>query len=397
MKYLFILLALISTSFVFVMLINDDKPRAAFKRIETYTLDHLHLKQQSPPESPVEHTETALINSNSTTEDPTQFTLPSPKAEDLVTNQITETTSINPLPVSGSTDQQLLNKNPDPITWLIGNPNGVKQDIKIKQSIEFPAVYEGKEIGFIKKPTGTAVKIIGVHPKTVLISFNGGNTEVPIESTDLLEVATAEMDKQTHQIEKSNLTLETNSLVQSEPQIDIKSVLDKPTVTTHELVDLFSKRPTETANYLHSKIIRLSGLIEKIQILGIDSDRVEVTLNSLNKKRLVLKLKLENLIDKSKLEGSCKNQLSLENGQLKLISELIRSGSSYYYYYWNGYQYVRNYYTGGYYDGPYGYRHSGRSQALESPICSEGTEISNWSTKLNSTNSASIYFDVIKL
>lgn len=405
MKTLFFVLVLVGATIVAVMLINDEKPSAALKRIEEYTLAQLHLKVIQDPTlapkaaeaAPTQPTGAAPVIPSPTPEAVTQPPSATPKPDEMVSTQPSEATPINPNPSPEVPALQVSSSTQDLIAWLIGHPKELTQEIKIKQNVEFPAVYEGKVIGSIKKPPGTSVKIIEVHPTTVAISFNGGSTEVPIQNTDLLEVAKTEMEKQSRPKEQPISTAESSAVLSKEPQLDVISILDKPVINIREISDLFAKKPSETANYLHSKIIKLSGLIERIQILGMDSDRVELTLNSQNQKRFVLRLKLENLINKSTLDDNCKNKLSLENGQLKLISELVRSGNSYYYYYWNGYQYIRSYYYGGYYDGPYGYRHSRKSQALESPICTEGSEVHNWSAKLHSTNSASVYFDVIKL
>jgi hypothetical protein len=278
------------------------------------------------------------------------------------------------------------------------NSKGHGQEIRILEPIDFPAMYEGKVVGWFKKPAGSSVKIIEIHPPKVSVSFNGGIAEIPIEKTDLLERANLELEKfnniSSNQAASNTLVISSNSI--SEFPIEVSKFLEKPILESKEVLDCFIKNPTESFMFLNSKVVKINGLIQKIRILGIDSDKVEITLASTNIKRLVLKLKLENIIDKKKIEGEVKNKLVLENGQLKLISDLVHSGGSYYYYYWNGYRYVRRYYYGTYYDG-YGYRHYDNQKILESPICSEGADISKWSSRLSSTNSASIYFDVINL
>jgi hypothetical protein len=386
-SFVFLIIAFVVV-FLSVMIVNDDTPSGAWRKIEKWTIRQLHLQGTVPVPAPSPIPEPPPASESKLA--------PTPEAVDKSSTPPTEETV--PTPTPSPTPH-------DPIAWFIDHREGHLQEVKIKQQVEFPAVYEGKVIGSIKKPPGTSVKIVKVHPTNITVSFNGGSADIPIDTTDLLEVATSEMEKATQMITQAYSAVEkeskavTNSSPTSPPtlQIDVKSVLEKPSIDATELSTLFSKMPFETASYLSSKVIKINGIIQKIQLLGMDSDRVELTLDVLNNKRIVLKLKLENLIDKSKIEGSAKNKLVLENGQLKLISELIRNGNSYYYYYWNGYQYVRNYYNGNYYNGPYGYRTSGRNAEVDTPICTEGTSISNWNAKLNSTNSASIYFDVIKL
>jgi len=391
MKSLVFLIFAFAVVFLSVMFVNDDSPSGAWRKIEEWTLKQLHLQRTIPAPSPSPLPEPP----------PSSEPKPPPTPEVVAPTSTPTTEATVPTPTPSPTPQ-------DPIAWFIGHPKGYLHEVKTKQPVEFPAVYEGKIIGSIKKPSGTSVQIVEVHPTNITVSFNGGSAVIPIESTDLLEVASSEMEKANQIKTQADSTLEresrdvTNISPSSPdaPQIDVKSALEKPSVEAHEVSELFLKNSLETSSFLSSRIIHINGLVKKLQLSGIDSDKCEITLDnqgSLNNKRLVLKLKLESLIDKSKLEGDVTNKLLLENGQLKMISNLVRSGGSYYYYYWNGYQYVRSYYYGGYYDGTYGYRYSGKSKELESPICTEGSSINNWTVKFNSSNSASIYFDVINL
>jgi len=83
----------------------------------------------------------------------------------------------------------------DPISWIIGHKDKWNQSIILKKPLDFPIQNNGKIIGSLKKNTGTEVKIESITNAKVIVLFNGYTASVPIEDTNLIEIAKSMMEK----------------------------------------------------------------------------------------------------------------------------------------------------------------------------------------------------------
>jgi pullulanase len=84
---------------------------------------------------------------------------------------------------------------PDPVAWLQEHREAWPNEITLRDAFEFPAVSGGKNVGSLKVPAGSAVKIKEISGGTVTVDFLGGTRLVPIESTDLATRADAALTK----------------------------------------------------------------------------------------------------------------------------------------------------------------------------------------------------------
>jgi hypothetical protein len=66
-------------------------------------------------------------------------------------------------------------------------PESWPQSIKIKKPIEFPAVLNGKSVGTIVAPAGSAVHLVKVENGKLGVEFQGGGKWLAPEATDLVE------------------------------------------------------------------------------------------------------------------------------------------------------------------------------------------------------------------
>ena len=74
---------------------------------------------------------------------------------------------------------------PDPVAWLKEHREAWPNEITLRDASEFPAVYGGKNVGSVKVPAGSAVKIKEISGGMVTVDYLGGTRQVPIEATDL--------------------------------------------------------------------------------------------------------------------------------------------------------------------------------------------------------------------
>ncbi len=88
-------------------------------------------------------------------------------------------------PVASPEVVQSATPRPDPLAWLREHRESWPNEITLRDSFEFPAVSGGKNVGSLKVPAGSAVKIKEIDLGAVTVDFLGGTRQVPIESTDL--------------------------------------------------------------------------------------------------------------------------------------------------------------------------------------------------------------------
>lgn len=83
----------------------------------------------------------------------------------------------------------------DAVAWLLENPERQPATLVLRQATDFPATYEGKEVGKVQVPAGAEVKLVTISPEAVEVRFREGTLELPYEATNLREAAAEEMAK----------------------------------------------------------------------------------------------------------------------------------------------------------------------------------------------------------
>jgi len=110
------------------------------------------------------------------------------------------------------------------------------------------------------------------------------------------------------------------------PANPVDAVLSKQPVETDELLSMLDRYPALVMEKLKSKPIELRGIVERIQVLGFENDRVEVTLQGRGSRHLILCDDVHShggFVDKP---NDKKNEWITENHVLELCS-LRRNGS----------------------------------------------------------------------
>jgi hypothetical protein len=83
---------------------------------------------------------------------------------------------------------------PNPLAWLLRNKDRWPEEVTLLKATEFPAVVQGKVYGSVKAPVGTEVQLVELTTHGAGVVYNGGGARVPIEATNLLDLATVEMN-----------------------------------------------------------------------------------------------------------------------------------------------------------------------------------------------------------
>ena len=79
----------------------------------------------------------------------------------------------------------------DRIASLAASPHLWPPEVALVRDTDFPAVFEGKEVGKIKVPAGTKVELVAIEGDVVEVRFRGGTSKLPHEATNLAQLAEA--------------------------------------------------------------------------------------------------------------------------------------------------------------------------------------------------------------
>ena len=72
---------------------------------------------------------------------------------------------------------------------LAAAPGAWPRTLRLKQGVEFPAVFQGHVVGSLTAPTGTEVNLVSIEGEQLLLEYRGGNQKVSWRLTDLEEQA----------------------------------------------------------------------------------------------------------------------------------------------------------------------------------------------------------------
>ena len=100
----------------------------------------------------------------------------------------------SPAPVPTPEPTPAVTPSPDPVTWIRQHKDRWPKEVILLRKVNFPAVVDGKVYGRIDIPAGTSVQLYDIEQDQLAVVHGGGGARVPIESTNLVALAQAEMD-----------------------------------------------------------------------------------------------------------------------------------------------------------------------------------------------------------
>jgi rhamnogalacturonan endolyase len=83
----------------------------------------------------------------------------------------------------------------DSLAWIVAHKDRWPRQLTLLQSAEFPILLNGHFAGTAKVPAGATVDLVEIDGQNVDVEFDGGGHRVPIDATDLRQLATAQMAK----------------------------------------------------------------------------------------------------------------------------------------------------------------------------------------------------------
>ena len=84
---------------------------------------------------------------------------------------------------------------PDPVAWLIENPDRRPASLTLREDATFPVIYEGRTAGQVKIDKGKQVAFVSLDAETVQVRYREGTLRLPYDATNLREAAAEEMAK----------------------------------------------------------------------------------------------------------------------------------------------------------------------------------------------------------
>jgi len=221
----------------------------------------------------------------------------SPKAEPSTTNQTVGT---------------------DPIIWLMEHKQLQPREVQLLKKTSVPIIVDGKSIGFVTKPAGSMIHLDEFSRFDVKSSINGINLAVPLENTDLTELAKKQIEIFTQNAHQQAVLQADNDRIVNM----IKEKLSKTPIATNELLDLYVKYPIQLVPMLEHQNINLTGQVTRILLSGMDGLRATITLSENLPDKITIFCDLDSpyRIVRIKERPGYKNKFDLMNGQLLFTS-----------------------------------------------------------------------------
>jgi len=259
----------------------------------------------------------------------------------------------------------------DPIEWLIEHKEARPVEVTLVKKTELPIVANGKKIGSFTKPAGSSVHVEDLNKNEVKWLVNGDVFFIPIENTNLLELA-----------KKSLEQLQTNVAHQEQPnQITdlVKEKLSQNPINSDDLLDIYAKYPKEISSVLEHQNINLIGHVNRLTLGGMEGDRVDITLSEKGGKKITVfcDLKSPYRIVEINQNPGYNNKFDVINGQLLFTS--WKGEKNQYSLNTRGTRIVRTYHAGG------------DSKSLL--VCAERSNIAPIAVRLKSSNGYNLVFE----
>ena len=167
--FLFLLIVLAAGGFGYAMYRFQESPQLTWDRLTTYVKD-LAQREPAPEASPSEE----------------ETPVPTPKQ--------------------------------DPVAWLVEHKDRWPNEVTLRETTEFPAVSDGKVVGSLKVPAGSAVKVIEITDHDIAVDFMGGRSRVAITSTDLRGRAQAALKEAERERPASALAKQSSTKTSTGPE-----------------------------------------------------------------------------------------------------------------------------------------------------------------------------------
>lgn len=165
-KFLLLVVLSLSAAFGYLMIRHNESPQQTWNRVMDYARS---LAQPSPAPAPE-------VPSPEAPPESTTVEIPAPQPE-------IPQPHVDPTPQTG----------PDPMAWLVANPERWPKEVVLLNSTEFPGVIDGRVAGKVNVPSGRKVKVVKIASDTVTAEYLGAKQAIPVDATDLKERARAAM------------------------------------------------------------------------------------------------------------------------------------------------------------------------------------------------------------
>jgi hypothetical protein len=146
--------------------------------------------------------------------------------------------------------------------------------ILIKKT-EIPIVIDGKRIGTATKPIGSSFHLDDLNKNEIVSLVNGVSISIPIENTNLLDLAQKAIEKSQKNISLTQDRDKQQILIAE----TIKEKLTHSPISSDELMELYSKHSNELLPILEHQDINLTGLVTRVVVSGLENDRADITLS----------------------------------------------------------------------------------------------------------------------
>lgn len=168
----------------------------------------------------------------------------------------------------------------DAVQWLLDHKQDRPVEVTLVRPVSIPIVVEGKTIGSITKPAGSSLHMEDLNSHAVVSVLNGVSFSVPIENTNLLELAKTRLQAALALPLQNMATNEsaTNASALNPVEIINEKLTHSP-INSDELLDLYMKYPQQLVSILEKENINLTGKVSKILVRGTENERTDITLS----------------------------------------------------------------------------------------------------------------------
>jgi|GEM_PF-1193699 len=87
----------------------------------------------------------------------------------------------------------------DQVAWLLEHKEQWPHEVITKERLEFPLVVDGKIMGSVSRPAGSSLQVSDLSTNQITVSFNSFTTNLPIDLTNLREIAARTLMRQMQQ------------------------------------------------------------------------------------------------------------------------------------------------------------------------------------------------------
>ena len=161
------------------------------------------------------------------------------------------------------------------IDWIVAHKEDRPDQVILIKKTEIPIVIDGKRIGTATKPIGSSFHLDDLNKNEIVSLVNGVSISIPIENTNLLDLAQKAFEKSQKNISLTQDREKQQILIAE----TIKEKLTHSPISSDELMELYSKHSNELLPILEHQDINLTGLVTRVVVSGLENDRADITLS----------------------------------------------------------------------------------------------------------------------